>query len=101
MKLFSIGVPKNTGCVISGHKSSDLIECTGPNTNSDIDYNASNIVSESKKYLSDNNNNSQNLNEQEFYENFYMAQEVLNKNRKQSFNITNNQKISNYIVIRI
>ncbi|CAG8785108.1 9805_t:CDS:2, partial [Gigaspora rosea] len=73
----------------------DLIECTGPNPNSDNDNELSNITSESEEYLSDNNNNSQDLNEQEFHGKFHMAQEVLSKDvnsHKQSFNITNNQE---------
>ncbi|CAG8815532.1 17512_t:CDS:2, partial [Gigaspora margarita] len=79
----------------SKQTAQDLIECTGPNHDSDIDYDASNIVSESEEYLSDNDNDSQNLNEQEFHGNFHTAQEVLNKNvnsQKRSFNITNNQE---------
>ncbi|RIB14051.1 hypothetical protein C2G38_2196208 [Gigaspora rosea] len=131
MELFSIGVPKNTGRAISGHKFSggyyayakptdnhkrealanilnklitttpfkqtaqDLIEHTSSNSDSDNANAPSNITSESEEYLSDNDNHSQDLNEQEFHENFHTAREVLSKyvnSRKRFFNITNNQE---------
>ncbi|CAG8538242.1 18431_t:CDS:2 [Dentiscutata erythropus] len=101
MELFSIGVPENTSHVISGYKSSGgYYAYTKPTdnlkkealanilNNSNIDKDLTNITSESKEYLSDNDNNSQ-----EFYRNFHTTHEILDKSitsHKWALKITNN-----------